>query len=153
MPFVLKRLNTFSSIAFVSTLVLVGIVYGLTLAPSVQQIDSGELAAVQSTLGIAHPTGYPLFTLAGHLVSRLPLGIPKILQLNLLVALWCILAVSFFFITTRQWLSRFQAPEEPSSSTLAATCAGLFLAFSATFWVQATSVEVYSLHILSLIHI
>ena len=31
-------------------------VYLITLAPSVVQIDSCELAAVQSTLGIAHPT-------------------------------------------------------------------------------------------------
>ena len=39
------------------------IIYLFTLAPSVVQIDSGELAALQITLGIAHPTGYPLFTI------------------------------------------------------------------------------------------
>jgi hypothetical protein len=41
------------------------LVYLKTLAPSVTFIDSGELAAVACTLGIAHPTGYPLFTLLG----------------------------------------------------------------------------------------
>ena len=41
----------------------IGIIYWTTMAPSVVQIDSGELAAVQCTTGIAHPTGYPLFTL------------------------------------------------------------------------------------------
>ena len=42
-------------------------VYVYTLAPSVVHIDSGELATVQATLGIAHPTGYPLFTVVGYL--------------------------------------------------------------------------------------
>ena len=52
---------------------LVAIVYLFTIAPSVIQIDSGELAAVQTTLGIAHPTGYPLFTIIGYLFLKLPL--------------------------------------------------------------------------------
>jgi hypothetical protein len=45
---------------YILTGAFVFIVYLTTLAPSVVKIDSGELAAVQSTLGIAHPTGYPL---------------------------------------------------------------------------------------------
>ena len=51
------------------------IIYLFTLAPSVVQIDSGELATVQATLGIAHPTGYPLFTMIGYLFSLIPLPI------------------------------------------------------------------------------
>ena len=42
--------------------VIVFIIYLITLAPSVVQIDSGELTTVQAMPGIAHPTGYPLFT-------------------------------------------------------------------------------------------
>jgi hypothetical protein len=42
---------------YVLTGFIVFIIYLFTLAPSVVQIDSGELAAVQGTLGIAHPTG------------------------------------------------------------------------------------------------
>ena len=48
------------------------IVYLLTLSPTLQFIDSGELAVVCKTLGIAHPTGYPLYTLLGRLFSLLP---------------------------------------------------------------------------------
>lgn len=36
------------------------VVYLTTRAPVVQFIDSGELAVVCQTLGIAHPTSYPL---------------------------------------------------------------------------------------------
>ena len=49
------------------------IIYIITLAPSVVEIDSGELSTVQATLGIAHPTGYPLFTLVGFIFSKIPL--------------------------------------------------------------------------------
>ena len=80
---------------------LVFIIYLFTLAPSVVEIDSGELATVQAKLGIAHPTGYPLFTLIGHLFYLLPLHLRKIYQLNLLTAVWCSLAVMVFVYTSK----------------------------------------------------
>jgi len=72
------------------------IIYLFTLSPSVVQIDSGELAAVQITLGIAHPTGYPLYTILGYLFSLVPLPFTKIYQMNLLAAIYCAVAVGFF---------------------------------------------------------
>jgi hypothetical protein len=77
------------------------IIYLFTLAPSVVEIDTGELATVQATLGIAHPTGYPLFTLLGHAFYLLPLPMSKIYQLNLLTAIWCGLAVMVFVYTSK----------------------------------------------------
>lgn len=110
-----------------------------TLAPSVIQIDSGELAAVQNTLGIAHPSGYPLFTMVGYLFQLLPLPFSKIYQANLLAALWTALGVVFFIKAARLLL--------PQKAYLPAIFGGLLLAFSKTIWFQSTSVEVYSLHI------
>jgi hypothetical protein len=52
-------------------------------------------------LGIAHPTGYPLFTLLGHLFSLIPFHFSKIYQLNLLTAIWCSLAVTVFVYTSK----------------------------------------------------
>ena len=75
---------------------LVLIIYYFTLAPGVIQIDSGELAAVQATLGIAHPTGYPLFTLVGYLFVKIPLQVSTIYKANLLAAIWCGLGILFF---------------------------------------------------------
>ena len=63
-------------------LLLTGIVYVSTMGRSLVSIDAGELAVVQIFAGIAHPTGYPLFTIIGHLWSLLPLGIAPIIQLN-----------------------------------------------------------------------
>ena len=148
-----------------------------TIAPSVIQIDTGELATVQATLGIAHPTGYPLFTILGYIFSLLPLPFSKIFQLNLLAAIYCSIAVSIFTYTSKlilDNLSSFQfiktvkvkskkkkGSDKTQTQTIkpvfelseiikiiAAVFSGLFLALSRTFWFQSTSVEVYSLHLL-----
>ena len=63
------------------------LVYLRTLSPAVSIIDSGELAAVASTLGIAHPTGYPLFTLLGRIFTMLPIASEVIVRLNIMAAL------------------------------------------------------------------
>ena len=163
---------------FVLTGLIVFIVYLFTLAPSVVQIDSGELATVQATLGIAHPTGYPLFTIVGYLFSLIPLPFTKIYQLNLLAALYCSAGVSVFVYTTKLVLDNLKAFSYLKTSSVVnpknkkkgkqvqkineiktisisesikliiAVLGGLILAFSETFWMQSTSVEVYSLHIL-----
>ena len=46
-----------------------------TLAPTVLAGDGGEFQFVPYLLGVAHPTGYPLYTLLGWLWSHLlPVG-------------------------------------------------------------------------------
>jgi len=151
--------------------------YMLTIAPSVIEIDTGELAAVQCTLGIAHPTGYPIYTMLGYLFSLLPLPFSKIFQMNLLAAIYCAAAVTIFSITVKlvlDNLNTFQFNKIKKEKTkkkkqsdkskvvsihstfvlsdnvkiIAAVFSGLFLALSKTFWFQSTSVEVYSLHLL-----
>lgn len=160
--------------------VLVGIfvfaVYIFTLAPSVVEIDSGELATVQATLSIAHPTGYPLFTMIGYLFSLLPLPFAKIYQLNLLAAVWCALGAGLFAYTCKLILDHpeifgkkikkdnnikaqkksakdIKVPQTDRNRMpevkkyLASLFGGLILAFDKTYWLQSTSVEVYSLQI------
>jgi len=86
---------------YLLTAFLVFVIYLFTMAPSVVQIDSGELAAVQITLGIAHPTGYPLFTIIGFLFSLIPLPFTKIFQMNLLAAIYCSASVGVFVYTVK----------------------------------------------------
>ncbi len=45
-----------------------------TLMPGVGYWDTGEFQAVGPSLGLAHPTGYPLYILLGKLVSSVPVG-------------------------------------------------------------------------------
>lgn len=143
------------------TSIIVFIIYLFTLAPSVIQIDSGELATVQYTLGIAHPTGYPLFTMLGFLFLQIPLGIRKITQANLLAAIWSAFAIYFFIKMLIVLLINVEEKKnnivsKKKQKTVAAIkfnedqkifsiiAAAFFLAFSKTFWMQSTSVEVYS---------
>ncbi|MBP9583579.1 MAG: DUF2723 domain-containing protein [Ignavibacterium sp.] len=162
---------------YLLTRLIAFVFYMLTIAPSVIEIDTGELATVQCTLGIAHPTGYPIYTMLGYLFSLLPLPFSKIFQMNLLAAIYCAAAVTIFSITVKlvlDNLNTFQFNKIKKEKTkkkkqsdkskvvsihstfvlsdnvkiIAAVFSGLFLALSKTFWFQSTSVEVYSLHLL-----
>ncbi|HRF50801.1 MAG TPA: DUF2723 domain-containing protein, partial [Anaerolineales bacterium] len=57
----------------VSDLVVFGaalVLYGLTLAPGLLPADSGEYQLIGARLGIAHPPGYALYTLASWLATQ-----------------------------------------------------------------------------------
>ena len=77
--------------ALVPGLVALGL-YWLTLAPTVATGDSGELTTVAVNLGLAHPPGYPTFTILGHLFSWLPLEDPA-RRVNLMSAVLSAIAV------------------------------------------------------------
>jgi hypothetical protein len=139
------------------------VVYATTLSPSMGWEDSGEIAAALHTLGIVHPTGYPLFTLMGYAFSTLPLGELRVIaKLNLLVALITAASVFFFYrffllALSREgfWPSRKageRSRSEPvdsgdSPTRLAAGSAALALAFTRIFWSESSTVEVYALHL------
>ena len=46
------------------------ILYLSTLLPGIGSGDTAEFQRVAPTLGVAHPTGYPLYTMLGWLWSR-----------------------------------------------------------------------------------
>jgi hypothetical protein len=139
------------------------VAYTFTLSPTMLHIDCGELAAAQYTLGVSHPTGYPLFTLLGYLFLKIPLFDRPITQSNWLSALWTAAGTGIFthllfrFLTFNFPVSSSKKKEEkprPVCSEAEAfwisLASGLFFGFTLTVWAQATSVEVYSLHILML---
>ena len=66
--------------------------YVATLAPGLLPADSGEFQLVAATLGIAHPPGYPLYTLLGWLFTRLTPTNPA-WGLNLLSAIFATLTL------------------------------------------------------------
>ena len=113
------------------------LLYLATLAPTVATVfdDSLEFQIVLPSLGIAHPTGYPLYTLLGWLFSLLPVGDPAY-RVNLLSALAGAVTVGLLFLVARRL----------GSSRLAATTASLVFALGTTWWSQATIAEVYTLH-------
>jgi hypothetical protein len=139
------------------------VVYFFTMSRGVMPIDAGELAASQYSLGISHPSGYPLFNLLGFVWSKIPIG-SVIFRLNLLCAIWVALANFFMVKTTFLVLKntplsapgnktgakkgeKITADNHPLLQILAAVSGILILAFCKTWWVQSAGVEVYSLHV------
>jgi hypothetical protein len=134
----------------VLTSLLVFLVYLKTLAPTVMFIDAGELSAVASTLGIAHPTGYPLFTIVGHLFTKLPISSSEVYNLNFMSGITVALGVFVFYFLMTFMLSSPSALSKGESQLIViavSVFSSLVLAFSNTVWAQANSVEVYSVHV------
>ncbi len=111
-------------------------VYVYSLCPTIYLIDSGELAGASFTLGIAHPTGYPLYTLISYFFAHIP-GEP-IKNLNLLSALFSIFASLLLYIILKQITKNAFAP---------GLITALF-AFSPIIWRISITNEVYPLTVL-----
>ena len=89
------------------------IIYLQTIATTVGFIDSGELATVPYILGIAHPTGYPLWTLVTHIFSLLPIAKEEIVRLNIFSALATSSAAAIFFYAMLLLLRSVEKQQEP----------------------------------------
>ncbi len=112
-------------------------IYLATMSPAVGAADTFEFQVVAPQLGIAHPTGYPLYLLLGKLFSMLPLGTVA-WRLNLASAVYAVAAAAVVFRIGLELLRR------PLPALLGATALG----FSPIFWSQAIVAEVYALHAL-----
>lgn len=82
---------TIKSAAIISS-IIAAVVYYITMNPTYGFIDHGELATVASTLGVAHPTGYPTLILLGFLFTKI-IPFENVFSLNLLSVLLCSLSV------------------------------------------------------------
>ncbi|XP_068110482.1 protein O-mannosyl-transferase TMEM260 isoform X2 [Hyperolius riggenbachi] len=111
-------------------------VYIKTLHPSVPGGDSGELITAAYELGVAHPPGYPLFTLMAKLAMVLvPFG-SIAYRVNLLCSLFGAIAATLLFSTT------FRLSGSSAAGILAV---GLY-SFSRLTWQWSIAAEVFSLN-------
>jgi len=111
-------------------------VYVATAAPDVLPADAGEFQLVATLLGVAHPPGFPLYTLMGHLFIRLlPWGTPAY-RLNLMSGVMAAGALVLVARATRLWARRLQT--SPLMAMTGGLAAALVLGTATTFWAQAT---------------
>ncbi len=113
------------------------VLYLRTLAPTVGERDSFEFQVVSYTLGIAHPTGYPLYLLLGKLFTFIPIG-SVAYRVNLLSAVGAVGAVVLIYLIAHHI----------TKAQFAALVAALTFAVSPIFWSQAVVAEVYTLNAL-----
>jgi tetratricopeptide (TPR) repeat protein len=114
------------------------VLYWVTLPKGVLPGDSGELIAASRTLSIAHPPGYPLYTMVGRLLSSL-LAIGSIAyRYNLISALVASMSLAVVYsILVEMGVRR-----------LLAFPVSLALGTLGSFWLQATTAEVYAFNAL-----
>ena len=116
------------------------LLYGATAAPGIAELfdDSLEFQLVAPTFAIAHPTGYPLYTLLGGLWSRLlfPIG-NWAWRMNLFSALAGAGTLSLLYLLAKRL---------GGESRWSGLAAALAFAFGPVWWSQATVAEVYALH-------
>lgn len=109
-------------------------IYNATLAPSLsyKSADGNELITEAYQLGLAHMTGYPLYTWLGKLFTFIPLGDVahrvNLMSATLGAAGAAILYLAVLTLTGNRVASLFTA---------------FFFAFSLTFWSQTGIAEVY----------
>lgn len=128
------------------------VIYLRTLAPSVAFLfdDSLEFQLLASRLAIAHPTGYPLYSILLKLFTFVPLG-DIAYRANLASACFGALAVAFVYLAARRLTDRFMTANDRWGQVLVrvpAFVAALGFAFGETFWSQAVIAEVYALQAL-----
>ena len=116
---------------------LAAVIYAATMCRTIYTGDDGDFETAMATLGVCHPTGYPLFTLLGRafLFGLAPVIDEPAMRVNLMTALFGAGAVAMFY--------RFVASVVPSRT--ASASAALLLAFAPTLWQQSLSCEVYTL--------
>ena len=114
---------------------LIFVSYLISMPKTVMLEDDGLFIMSSYFLGIAHPPGYPLHTLIGHLFTQVPIGsvASRVHAMSgFFGALGCILVA----LISLQLLH----------SRTAAYAAALMLAWSPVYWSQSIIAEVYTLN-------
>lgn len=110
--------------------------YLITLQRTVGRADTFEFQVTAPVMGVAHPTGYPLYILLGKLFSLLPVG-KMATRVNLTSAVAASAAVALTAGALRRALR---------VDGVIAGLAALAFGLSPVFWSQAVAAEVYALH-------
>ncbi len=134
-------------------------VYLPDISPYVGRADTFEFQVVAPRLGIAHPSGYPLYILIGKLFSLLPFGSPA-WRVNLSSAMCAALASGVLFLALSAWENRRIENQEARSgdqgfsildrrsTNLRLLLVALISSFLPTLWSRAIEAEVYALNAL-----
>ncbi len=131
---------------FVVTALIAGIVYAFTSAPGLGLVDCGELTTVTTTLSIAHPTGYPLYTLLGH-VWQMMLPLDPSREMVLFSVACAALAVGLMAVVAYHLLTHLLSLPGVIAGAVAILFSAAF-AFSRSVWTSVSFAEVYPLTLL-----
>lgn len=126
------------------------LLYLARLTPGVGWYDSAEFVGVAATLGVAHPTGYPLYSLLGRLAVMVFSPIPDLaVRVNLLSALAGGATLAVLTLLTWRLITLLRMGPVPSIiRSIAALIPSAVLGTMALYMEQAVVAEVYTIHTL-----
>ncbi|OGG06096.1 hypothetical protein A3D05_04325 [Candidatus Gottesmanbacteria bacterium RIFCSPHIGHO2_02_FULL_40_24] len=116
-------------------------VYFFSQAATIYGGDAGDLASAVITRGIAHPPGYPLFTMLGIAVNRVIQSGSTAYRLGFISVIPSIITLIFLYLLI------YRASRDKMASLIAV----LTLAFTYLYWLYSEVVEVFSLNNLFLV--
>ena len=123
------------NLSVVSTGLFCLAVYILTLCPTIPGGDSGEFVTIAVVRAVAHPPGYPIYTLLAKLFTIIPLG-SIAMRVNFLSAVCSALMAVFLFLGVARW----------TGSNWAGFFATGLAAFSPLIWRYSVVAEVFPLN-------
>ena len=136
-PVPVKKIASFDALSLAASVLGPLALYVLTMPRTVVLEDDGLFLMAGADLGIAHPPGYPLYTLIIYMFMQLPFASPAFLG-HLSSAVLAALACGAVYVCARLL----------QPSRLAALAGAWLFAASEHFWSQAIIAEVYALNAL-----
>jgi hypothetical protein len=128
------------------------LLYAATAMPGLGWRDAPEFAATTHSFGIAHPAGFPTFSLLTKLFTFLPVGsIP--FRITLGAAFFQVLVIYLIFRLIPVLVQRNGVePESPHGPSVFLASGVIALGFGLTsvVWTNATGIEVYGLNLVFL---
>jgi len=122
--------------------------YLSTMQPSIPFWDCGEFLGAAATLGISHPPGAPMWTLAGRILSMpMPFADPAA-KMNALSALCGAISAMFLYLTTvrviRVWRGNPRSPADVIMHYGAAFLAALAFTWTDSVWFNSNEFIVFA---------
>lgn len=114
----------------------VGLLYLHNLTRDIYSGDVGDLVTAAAVHGVAHPPGYPLFSLLGFILSRIPIPLPVVSRVGLISVFSSLAGLIFYY--------KFSF--KVSKSLFFSLLSSSILAFSYLFWLSAELPESLALN-------
>ena len=129
-----------------------------TISPGVTFSDGGEIATAIVTLGVIHPTGYPIFTVLAHLFQRLPLPFEAVVEISIFNCLLAAISATLIALSVRELSLHIERkmdarrpiarsrPPRPWIADVAGLLAGFAAGITPQLWQEVRIPEVYPFH-------
>src|SRR3990167_2966453 len=106
---------------------LIFLIYIHNLTRDIYGGGGGDLVTAAYSFGVAHPPGYPLFTILGYLFTKLPISFPIVTKIAL-VSLFSSMGSIFIY---------FKFTQRIAKNSMFSLLGMFTLAFSYLFWLYS----------------